>query len=296
MPSKQKLFITGGGGFLGESLVEELKNSYDIILLAQEPRKNATEHVVRGSLENIGEWKDALIGIDIIIHLAGITHTNDVALYHRVNAERTRQLVETAQTAGVKRFIFVSTRAYRSNCGAYGISKKKAEDYVKLSMLRYTILRVAETYDDVLIAGGGGQRLGAVAQMAKLVEKSFFVPYLADSRALLAPVHKDDVLRSIIGAVENEAADYKTYTIAGPETLSIKEVVQRIIKQRNLKRILIPIPTPIIRPALFIIFRLLHQGTSDQLARLLCKKDPLSEEAITDLHMSPRPFLITRNT
>ncbi len=291
MPPKQKLLITGGRGFLGENLVERLKNTYDIVLLTKEPRKNAAEHTVLGSLENIGEWKDALVGIDTIVHLAGITHTNDDSLYFKVNAEGTRWLVEAAKSAGIRRIIFVSTRAYRPDCGTYGISKKRAEDYIRQSGLTYVILRVAETYDDNLFSKGKAVQLGAVAQLTRVVEKNFFVPYLADKRALLAPIHKNDVLQSIIGAIENEETNFKTYTIAGPEILTVKETLRRIMAHENIKRTLIPIPTFAIRPMLFLLFRILQQGTSDQLPRLLCEKDPLSEEAIRDLNINPRPFL-----
>lgn len=71
-----KLFLTGGTGLLGKSVVKRLlKESHDLyILTRQEPTdslyQNSRITLIKGSLENISTWESHLIGVDAIIHMA----------------------------------------------------------------------------------------------------------------------------------------------------------------------------------------------------------------------------------
>ena len=88
----KKIFITGASSFLSGSLVDILKNRYDITLLEHKKAlysKDGDEiKIVQGSLENVEEWGKAIFETDIIIHLAGVTHPKNIGLYK--NKRRTR--------------------------------------------------------------------------------------------------------------------------------------------------------------------------------------------------------------
>lgn len=284
---KKRIFITGATSFLGSSLVLVLKDSYELTVLAHRNMPTVEGvRIIKGGLENIPAWENELSEIDIMIHLAAITHSRDIGQYEKINALGTRDLVEFAKRHHVQQFIFISTRAIGANCGAYGLSKEHAEQYVQKSGLTYTTIRVGEAYDDDWSKAEG---LGG---MASLMHKSPIVPYLSGLHSTLAPIHKDDIRDGILATIGNEATHDKTYTLAGPENLSFKQIVQRMCAKENVKRVLIPMPIIFARVGFFILSTVLKKASPDQFQRLLGDKKPLSEDVATDLHIRPRLFLL----
>ncbi len=284
---RKKIFVTGGSSFLGNELINKLASSYEVIALENKSNLKSDKviRVVRGNLENKDIWESSLTEAEIVIHLAGITHTKNLSLYSKINTLGTISLINSCKKFGVKQFIFISTRAIGKNSGEYGASKEKAEDYLKNSGLVYTILRVSEAYDENFNGKEGLSRL------ANLIKRSSIAPYLTNKEVTLAPIHKDDVQNSILAVINNQSTKNKTYTIAGPENLTLKQIASRIGKYYKINIIFIPIPTFIAKSTFFIL-SLFRLTTPDQMQRMLSPKEPLSQNVLADLNISPRKFLV----
>lgn len=286
---KKSLLITGGSGYLGKSLISALSSTYNVVVLQNRKKFNVAKNkvkVVDGSLENIANWEKNLANIDIVIHLAGVTHSRDPEVYKKINTIGTENLVKYCKKYRIKQFVYISTRAIGRKCGAYGESKMMAEEIIKKSGIKYTILRVAEAYDENFETREG------LGNLMSLISKSFMVPYPAGSSIKLAPVHKDDVIASIIATLGNSKAYFKTYTIAGPENLSFKQVEIRLAQQKDLSRVYIPIPIGLFKPIFYSTSGFLKIPATDQLKRLLGEKDGLSQNVAIDLKIYPRKFLV----
>jgi nucleoside-diphosphate-sugar epimerase len=67
--------------------------------------------IVRGDLADAGALREAVHGIDSIVHAAGIIHVRRFSDYYDVNTEGTRRLAELASQAGATRFVYISTNA-----------------------------------------------------------------------------------------------------------------------------------------------------------------------------------------
>ncbi len=281
----KRILVTGASSFLGSTLVEKLVGTYDVTVLEhrQKVKQLSGVHVIHGGLENIGEWQETLAQIDIVMHLAGVTHSRDVQAYEDINHIGTRNLIQASVAHHVRQFLFVSTRAVSRNCGAYGESKLRAENELKKSMLNYSIFRVAESYDDSYSSREG------IGSLAKLVAHSGIIPYIPDKEVTLAPIHRDDVVEALIQATHNPRAYQATYTLAGPETLGMKEVVTRIAQSMHVRRVLLPIPLSLVRSIFFLLTQS-RLATPDQLQRLTCRKEALSENVQRDLGVQPRKF------
>ena len=286
--TKKRIFITGASSFIGKTLIEKLQDNYDISVLIHKKNLDIANDdllIVYGGMENVKEWGGNLANVDIIIHLAGISYTKNINVYKKINSKGTQNLIKAAKHHKVKQFIFVSSRTCGTCCGAYGASKEMAENYLKKSDLVYTILRIGEVYDSNFSRAEG---LGGIFY---LIKKSPLIPYPYGKQSTLAPINRDDVQKIMLSVVGNRITYNKTYTVAGPENLYLKEVMNRICKQQKLKRILIPVPMFFISLILFIFFNLFRKGAPDQLQRFLCKKNPLSNNVFTDLNIKPKPFL-----
>src|SRR5205823_2616406 len=98
----------------------------------------------------------ALPDVDLLIHFASVTHAKDPDVYHRVNFEGSRRLVEELRRRGCRKVFYVSTRCVgpkepKVSCGAYAESKRALEDaLVRMEWDSLVIVRPAEIY------GAGG--------------------------------------------------------------------------------------------------------------------------------------------
>ena len=90
-----RVAVTGASGFIGSSLVPELKTRSHQVLAVS--RENWTH-------------PESFLGSDAVVHLANIAHVSaDESLLQRVNVDGTRRVAEAAANAGVRRLIYLSS-------------------------------------------------------------------------------------------------------------------------------------------------------------------------------------------
>jgi nucleoside-diphosphate-sugar epimerase len=123
-----KTLVTGGSGYIGALLVEELQSAgrevrvLDSLLHGQEEiaaeQERAGVEVVRADIRDAEARRRALAGAEAVVHLAAIVGDPacalDPAVADDVNVQATRALVADADEAGVTRLVFAST------CSNYG--------------------------------------------------------------------------------------------------------------------------------------------------------------------------------
>lgn len=285
---KKKILITGASSFLGEGLAETLKNKFDIILLEhKKPIKSKTETtIIRGNVENTSGWENKLTQVEIIIHLASISHAKYLKRFEEINTQGTINLVNLGLKKGAHQFIYISTRTIGKNCGAYGESKEIAEDYIKNSSINYTIIRPGEAYDENFTRSEG---LGTIS---RLVENNIFIPYIVDKNTSYSPIHIKDVQDGILATVDNPVTYGKTYNLSGPENLSLKQVIKRIYLLKKTHPTLVPIHRIFIQIVFSLIKMVNKNAVLDQLERLLwIRTEKLSKNVESDLKIKPRYFL-----
>jgi UDP-glucose 4-epimerase len=150
--------VTGGAGFLGSHLADELAGrGHQVIVFDQKPSASlpaGAEQVV-GDLGDFELLCQTLAGADYVYHLAALADLNRARELPRetaqVNVLGTVNLLEAARRAGVKRFVFSSTiYVYSSEGSFYRASKQACEAYIEEFEQRfgldYTILRFGSLY------------------------------------------------------------------------------------------------------------------------------------------------------
>lgn len=161
-----RVAVTGGSGFLGRALIRRLtRDGVDrIVTFSRDEQKRAALHaefswhpgfrVYAGDVRDPGRLADILHGCEYLVHAAArkvVTgHPDEAEEMVKTNLLGTANVVEAARTAGVGRFLFISSdKAVHAESQAYGLSKALAERVViaanartfsrglRLSVLRY---------------------------------------------------------------------------------------------------------------------------------------------------------------
>jgi nucleoside-diphosphate-sugar epimerase len=126
----KKIFITGGGGYVGSELASELlKNNYivtvlDLFLYGEDVLGNHPNlKKIRGDIRNETLLFKCLKNQDAVIHLACISNDPSFELNPHlgksINLDCFEKIVEISKQLGIKRFI------YASSSSVYGIKKEK---------------------------------------------------------------------------------------------------------------------------------------------------------------------------
>lgn len=193
-----RLAITGGTGFVGQTLLD-LAGGHEVKALARRlPAARAGVEWVAGDLQDGAALARLVDGADAVVHVAGVVNAPDVAEFDRANLGGTQNLLAACQAAGVRRFIFVSSLSAREpGLSRYGASKAKAEAAVMASGLDWTIVRPPAIY---------GPRDREMFELFRAA-KSGIIPVPAGGRASL--IHVADLARLLLALVG--AGDATTY-------------------------------------------------------------------------------------
>ncbi|MDC1169947.1 SDR family oxidoreductase [Candidatus Pelagibacter sp.] len=141
---KKKVFVTGGAGYVGSRLIEDLKENYDITVFdTLYFGKDHLDHlskkinIIKGDIRDTEFLKKSCAKHDIFIHLACISNDASFALNEKlsksVNLDSFEPMVVAAKSQGIKRFIYASTSS------VYGISEEKnvREDHALVPLTLY---------------------------------------------------------------------------------------------------------------------------------------------------------------
>jgi len=226
-----RYLVTGANGFIGREVIKHLRGEVRCLthkeFLTDHP-KNIVHF--KGNLSDRQSLDQAVEGVDVIIHLAAITRSKNKQDYFLINTLGTKNLLESAEKAHVKRFIHISTWALDPRGGAYSVSKLKAEEEVRKHK-NWVIIRPADVYGDQ----------GWLKTLVKFIEKSPLVPIIGDGKQLVSPVFVEDVAKAI-SASSLKKTLYKNYTLCGPELLKFDEMTKKISQFLKLKRRIIYVP------------------------------------------------------
>ena len=159
-----RVLVTGASGFVGQAACRELRaRGHEVLALVRRPGSapEGTTAVI-GDLTAPIHLADSLAKHkpECVMHLAAeIAAQRDPEKINAVNVEGTRDLVEGAEAAGVKRFVFASTVVTGEAHGriltedeplpvetAYGRSKQEGERMVRESGMKSVIVRPGHVY------------------------------------------------------------------------------------------------------------------------------------------------------
>jgi UDP-glucose 4-epimerase len=211
--SAMKVLITGASGRVGRAIYIRLYPGYEVLGYDQAPSSTAD---VVASLEDSDRLRDALAGVDAVVHTAAL-HAPHVGVcseaeFERVNVHCTSDLVRLSVAAGVRRFIFTSTTAlYGAAATPRGEAGWVTEDTVPEPRTIYH--RTKLLAENLLEAAAGRGELDVtVLRMSRCFPEP--APFMATCR-LHRGVDARDVADAHAAALESSDGGFRRLIISG---------------------------------------------------------------------------------
>jgi NADH dehydrogenase len=285
--------VTGASGYLGSHIVKRLVEMDRPARAMVRSRQDAEKE---GRLKHLSvEWAEADVtrpetlgpavdGATAVIHTVAIAIEKGGRSYETINYQGTVNVVEAAAAANVRRFINISQLGAASDLPyRFLASKGKAQEYVAASDLDWTAFRPSVIW---------GPEDEFANTFARLVPFSPIIyPIIGDEKAAFQPVWVEDVVTSVVKALDDSGTIGKEYELGGPEILTLEEIEKRTLEAVGAKRRMVRFPMPVLRGGVTLMETLLPAPpVTRSLLELLAVSNVTTDNAIHQFVSEPRPF------
>lgn len=263
----RRALVTGANGFVGSHLVERLAaDGVEVVAAVRRPPAQSLPgvHYAIFDLESPDAWElDALRHVDCVFHLAAHVHVmkqtpHDAARFDAINVGATRMLAERSASAGVRRFVYLSSikvNGERTDARPflptdspapqddYGRSKWHAEQTL-LAMTKKQDLGVAIVRPPLVY----GPRVGAnFRRLLSWVRSNVPLPFgsIDNRRSLVNVWNLVDLLVTIARA---ETALGRTWLVSDDQDVSTRRLVEVMSEALGMRTArLWNVPVPLLR-------------------------------------------------
>lgn len=253
-----KVLVTGGTGFVGSHLIEQLVASGDDVRALVRPGskqefvRSLGAEVAVGDLDDAGSLRAAVEGCETIYHAAArVEIVGPASAFERTTVQGTRRLVEAAAAGRVRRFVLVSS------CGvyhpsllasgqeideftesprpprwfAYGRAKHRSEQVVRTLCLppaEWVIVRLGYLY---------GPRNRTMRTYLEPVLRDDIMMIIGDGTNEMALVYVEDAARAVVLAGRCPEAAGRMLIAGGDERITQRQYFDALADGFGLPRV-----------------------------------------------------------
>ncbi len=277
-----KLLVTGANGFVGHAAARHLARTHQVLgqvrnleqanLLSNSEPPEQQILGLQADLTDISILTDALQGCNAVLHCAARVHqvqetaSDPLAAYRQVNRDATLALARAAASAGVQRFVFLSSikvhgefspagQAFRTGdalqpADPYGVSKYEAEQGLK-DIAAQTGMQVVVVRPPLVY--GPGVKANFLSIM-RWLQRGVPMPLGAihNQRSLVGLANLVDLLEQCI--THPQAAN-QTFLASDGHDVSTTGLLQAMAAALKVKPRLLPIPQPLLEKSLGLMGR-----------------------------------------
>ena len=242
------ILLTGATGNVGSQVLRRLTARGDRVrVLVRDQRRLGSERVrvqiALGDLSDPASFRNALRGVDTVVHLAASIRDQPRASMEELNGVATLRLVRAAERARTKRFIFFSAIGASLHSRArFFRAKALAERAVEESELQTTV------FSPSIVYSADDPWLTLLRRLSLLPA----LPIAGPGRARYQPIWSGDVADCVLSELDRAPSDgaRRRFDLAGPETLTYDDIARLALRSWGRRRRLLHVPLPIVRAGL----------------------------------------------
>ncbi len=237
--------IFGGSGQIGRNLIRKLtKNNYRVTVVTRNIHQNSFKiktqanagyiEIVESSIFDEKKLRKYFEKADICINLVGILYENKRGnTFRNIHTIFPSLLSKLSKEYNLEHFIHLSALGINNAIDSnYAITKLEGENNIFRNFPLSTILRPSVVYsvDD-----------NFTTNFMTLLSVLPFFPLYYSGKTKFMPIHCSD-LTNVIFDVINKNINSKIIECVGPETISFREILEKLSKLIGKKRIFVPFP------------------------------------------------------
>ena len=277
---KQKeILLFGATGQIGRNLIRKLtKNNYKVIAVTRNIHRAG--YILKtqanpGYLElielknfKIDKIEELIKRSNICINLVGILYEKKKDEFKMIHSDLPALLSKKSSEFKLDKFIHISALGIeKATDSKYAMSKLDGEKRIKENFKKSIIIKPSIVYsvDDKF-----------TTSFMSLLSLLPIMPLYYNGNTKFSPIHVSDLVDVIFATIESHYNNLVLECI-GPEVITFKDIIKKLLKSINRKRLLLPIPLPIAKlSAKFLQLFPKPLLTEDQLVMLKydnCKSD-----------------------
>ncbi|GAB2728756.1 NAD(P)H-binding protein [Nocardioides pakistanensis] len=232
------VLVTGATGFVGSHLARALvEDGHDVRAMTRRPDEYEGQgEPVGGDVFEPSTLGKALRGVDVAYYLVHSLDDND---FERLDAEAATAFGQAAAKAGVRQIVYLGGLGDDdSDLSPHLRSRRQVERLLGEGGVPVTVLRAA------IVVGHGGISWEITRQLVKNLP-AMVAPHWVGTKT--QPIALRDVIRYLVGVLDNEQAMGRVFEIGGDEVLTYRDMLRRasqIQNGRDLPIIVAPVLTP----------------------------------------------------
>ena len=267
----KKVLIFGGSGQIGRHLIRRLTNkNYLVTVVTRNLHKKGTVlrlggnpgyvEIIEANIFNEDKLNDLFKDKDICINLVGIISENKKNKFKNIHTYFPTLLSKKCEEFKLKQFIHISALGVdKAKDSKYAKSKLEGEKNILENFSKTTILRPSVVYsvDD-----------NFTTNLMTLLSLLPVFPLYYEGKTKFSPIHVSELCEIILEIIEKCIIE-KIVECVGPEELSFKEILEKLLFSIDKKRILFNLPLFLAKIIIFFLEKLPKPLiTQDQLTLL----------------------------
>jgi uncharacterized protein YbjT (DUF2867 family) len=249
--------VFGGTGFLGRRIVERLACEGATVRVAvRHPDRVDTVTKSIGSGRTMPVAADvrdpstvaaAIAGSESVVNAVSAYVEIGGVTYSAVHVDGAGNIGAACQQEGVARLVYISgIGANPASRSKYIRARGLGELAVQKAFPPVTILRPSVMF---------AVNEGLLAVLEKLAQSTPIIPLIGGGSTRLQPVHVNDVAEAVYQSLRNPNAVGKTYELGGPETYTIRQILNLVLARKGRFRRFISIPFELASPLARVLER-----------------------------------------
>ncbi len=237
-----KNLITGATGFIGSHIAERLiKDGEEVTALVRKTGKvdflkSIGTKLAYGDINDMGSVRNAMKGMDTVYHSAALA--DEWISYeeaYRVNVEGTKNLLECAREAGIKRFVFISSLAVLGLRDHFGTKAdapchKSGDSYIDTKIdAEQLVMKYYKEYGLPITIVRPGFVFGPrdYKLMPRISEKlrSKKVMLIGTGKTTINAVYIENLTDAIILAARSDKAVGQKYNVTNDSRMTIEDFI-----------------------------------------------------------------------